>query len=385
MEDIAIKIENLYKDFKLPHERKNSLKEQILHFGRKSTIDTLHALKGIDVEIRKGEFFGIVGRNGSGKSTLLKIIGGIYQPTKGKVTINGTLTPFIELGIGFNPELTGRENIYLNGAILGLTRKQIEERYDHIVAFSELEKFMDQKLKNYSSGMQVRLAFSIAIQAHSDILLIDEVLAVGDASFQRKCFEVFRDIKKSGKTVIFVTHDMGSVQRFCDRGMVIDNGKVKIIGDAVQVADAYNEINLTSLRDKENSELTKELQKTSVKVKIAEYNKKDQKLKLQISYKNQDKKKVYVGFSIVRDGVTVGELNSLGYYESAKETGKLEYVLDTSMLNPGYYEIAAGLIDFESRQLLKSTPTEEWAKFNVLGYDETRGATMRLPDNWKLK
>ena len=195
------------------------------------------------ISIKKGEFFGIVGRNGSGKSTLLKIIGGIYQPTKGSVTVNGTLTPFIELGIGFNPELTGRENIFLNGAILGLTHKEIVSKYDEIVSFAELERFMDQKLKNYSSGMQVRLAFSIAMQAHNDILLIDEVLAVGDAAFQRKCFNEFNKIKKSGKTVIFVTHDMGSVKRFCDRAMMIDRGKISIIGAPSEVAYAYQEAN----------------------------------------------------------------------------------------------------------------------------------------------
>src|SRR3990167_4743673 len=235
MDPTVVKIEHLYKDFKLPHERKNSLKERVLHVGRKSSYEMLHALKDIDLEIKKGEFFGIVGRNGSGKSTLLKILGGIYQPTKGRVTINGTLTPFIELGIGFNPELTGRENVYLNGAILGLTRKEIVKKYQEIVDFSELERFMDQKLKNYSSGMQVRLAFSIAIQAHNDILLIDEVLAVGDTSFQRKCFEKFRQIKKSGKTIIFVTHDMGAVQEFCDRAMMIQDSWVIFLGETLGI------------------------------------------------------------------------------------------------------------------------------------------------------
>lgn len=218
----------------------------MLHF-KKPSYEKLHALHDINFEVKKGEFFGIVGRNGSGKSTLLKIIGGIYQPTLGRVRVNGTLTPFIELGIGFNPELTGRENVFLNGAILGLTRKEIKKKYDEIVDFAELEKFMDQKLKNYSSGMQVRLAFSIAIQAHSDILLIDEVLAVGDSAFQRKCFNIFKDIKKQQKTVIFVTHDMGAVQEFCDRAMLIDNGKITLIGKSGKVARAYNELNLKVL------------------------------------------------------------------------------------------------------------------------------------------
>lgn len=239
----AVSISHVSKDFRLPHENYNSLKERIFHLGKKVGIDHLHALRGIDFEVKKGEFFGIVGRNGSGKSTLLKIIGGIYQPTKGKVHVNGTLTPFIELGIGFNPELTGRENVFLNGAILGLTRKEIRKKYQEIVDFAELERFMDQKLKNYSSGMQVRLAFSIAIQAHNDILLIDEVLAVGDANFQRKCFRVFREIKKSGKTVIFVTHDMGMVQEFCDRALMIQDSRLVAIGEPRDIALRYEQAN----------------------------------------------------------------------------------------------------------------------------------------------
>lgn len=243
--DIAISVKGLHKDFKLPHEKKNSLKERILFFNKKTTYDKLHALRDINFEIEKGEFFGIVGRNGSGKSTLLKIMGGIYQPTSGELSVNGTLTPFIELGIGFNPELTGRENVYLNGAILGLTRKEIVAKYDEIVEFAELAKFMDQKLKNYSSGMQVRLAFAIAIQAHNDILLIDEVLAVGDANFQRKCFKVFREIKNSGKTVIFVTHAMEMVEEFCDRALMIQDSKVVAMGDPREIALRYQLANST--------------------------------------------------------------------------------------------------------------------------------------------
>lgn len=241
---IALSIQGLSKEFRLPHKRKNSIKERVLSF-RRQTFEKLIVLEDINFEVKRGEFFGIVGRNGSGKSTLLKIIGGIYQPTKGSVTVNGTLTPFIELGIGFNPELTGRENVYLNGAILGLTRKEVVEKYQEIVDFAELEKFMDQKLKNYSSGMQVRLAFSIAIQAHNDILLIDEVLAVGDSNFQRKCFNIFSEIKDSGKTVIFVTHDMGIVQKFCDRAMMIQDSKVVAIGEPRKIALSYELANTT--------------------------------------------------------------------------------------------------------------------------------------------
>ncbi|OYW83841.1 polysaccharide/polyol phosphate ABC transporter ATP-binding protein, partial [Candidatus Saccharibacteria bacterium 32-49-10] len=202
--------------------------------------ETQHALHGIDFEVKKGEFFGIVGRNGSGKSTLLKIIAGIYQPTKGGVTVNGRLVPFIELGVGFNPELTGRENVYLNGALMGFSNQEVDQKYDAIVEFAELERFMDQTLKNYSSGMQVRLAFSVAtILADSDVLLIDEVLAVGDAAFQRKCFDYFRTLKKLKKTVIFVSHDMGAVREYCDRCILIDRAEMVYMGSPEVAAEKY--------------------------------------------------------------------------------------------------------------------------------------------------
>ncbi len=240
-DQIAVSAHGVSKDFMLPTSRKSSLKERVLSFER-SKFEHFHALENVNFEVKKGEFFGILGRNGSGKSTMLKLIGGIYQPTHGKIHINGTLTPFIELGIGFNPELTGRENVFLNGAILGLPRREVEQKYDEIVGFAQLERFMDQKLKNYSSGMQVRLAFSIAIQAHNDILLIDEVLAVGDQIFQEKCFDEFRKIKKSSKTVIFVSHDLGSVERFCDRVMILDQGKVVDTGSAKSMVLRYGSL-----------------------------------------------------------------------------------------------------------------------------------------------
>jgi len=189
--------------------------------------------------VKKGEFFGIIGRNGSGKSTLLKVLAGIYQPDKGEVKINGMISPFLELGIGFNPELSGRDNVYLNATVLGMTKKQIDEKFDAIVAFSELERFIDQKLKNYSSGMQVRLAFSVAIHANREILLMDEVLAVGDELFQKKCLEQFGKIKASGKTIVFVSHDADAVRNYCDRVMLLRSGKVMGIGDPAEVSREY--------------------------------------------------------------------------------------------------------------------------------------------------
>jgi ABC-2 type transport system ATP-binding protein len=241
-QEIAISVNKVYKDFVLPHEKVTSVKKVFTHLFNSRVFkdtETQHALKDISFEVKKGEFFGIVGRNGSGKSTLLKIIAGIYQPTKGDINVDGKLVPFIELGVGFNAELTGRENVYLNGAMLGFSRKEIEGRYDEIVEFAELGRFMDQKLKNYSSGMQVRLAFSLATRAKADILLVDEVLAVGDADFQRKCFAYFKQLKAHNKTVVFVTHDMSAVREYCDRAMLIDKSEIQAMGNAQEIARDY--------------------------------------------------------------------------------------------------------------------------------------------------
>ena len=237
--DVAIRVKHLHKSFKLPTERAWGLKQAI--FNRLKGIKGFKeqkVLRGLDFEVKKGEFLGIVGRNGSGKSTLLKVLSGIYVPEKGDVEIYGTLVPFIELGVGFNPELTGRENIYLNGALLGFSNAEVDEMYDEIVEFAELKDFMDQKLKNYSSGMQVRLAFSIAIRARGDILILDEVLAVGDAAFQQKCNDYFASLHGS-QTVVLVTHSMDNVRKFCDRAILIEDGKIKCEGDPEKVADEY--------------------------------------------------------------------------------------------------------------------------------------------------
>jgi len=244
-DEVVIRVEHVSKNFVLPHERVNSIKSLFTGAAKKrgkKGSETQHALKDINFEIKKGEFLGIVGRNGSGKSTLLKILAGIYQPTKGKVYTKGKLVPFIELGVGFNPELTGRENVYLNGAMLGFSQKEVEAMYESIVSFAELEDFMDQKLKNYSSGMQVRLAFSMATRSEADILLIDEVLAVGDADFQRKCFEYFRKLKKDKKTVVFVSHDMEAVREYCDRAVLIENNEVMITGSTTAVTKEYSKL-----------------------------------------------------------------------------------------------------------------------------------------------
>lgn len=240
-QETAITVKNIKKDFLLPKDKSNSIKQKITQVFNKPQkgYNIHHAIHDVSFDIKKGEFFGILGRNGSGKSTLLKIIAEIYKPSSGSVDVKGKLVPFIELGVGFNPELSGRENVYLNGALLGFSNKEMDERYEKIVEFAELERFMSQQLKNYSSGMKVRLAFSVAIQADADILLLDEVLAVGDAAFQRKCYDYFRSLKDQKKTIVFVSHNMNAVRDYCDRAILIENGRIAYEGDPSEVTSEY--------------------------------------------------------------------------------------------------------------------------------------------------
>ena len=231
------------KSFRLPHASQSTLKERVLHPLESRSFDELHALRDVSFDVRRGEFFGIVGRNGSGKSTLLKCLAGIYSLDSGRIDVKGRLSPFIELGVGFNAEMTARENVVINAIMLGLTRKEARARFDEIIEFAELEDFVDLKLKNYSSGMSVRLGFAVAVQVSADVLLVDEVLAVGDASFQQKCFDQFDQLKAEGRTILFVTHDMTAVRRFCDRAMLVEQGRVVNIGDPEDISREYGEIN----------------------------------------------------------------------------------------------------------------------------------------------
>ncbi len=243
----AVSIEGVSKTFRLPHQQYSTLKERALHPFRSTDYDELHAVKDITLEIADGEFFGIVGRNGSGKSTLLKCIAGIYGVDAGRISIAGRLSPFIELGVGFNMDLTARDNVIINAIMLGLSRRQARARFDEVIAFAELEEFIDLKLKNYSSGMLVRLAFATSIQVDAEILLIDEVLAVGDAAFQQKCFEQFYRLKREGRTIVFVSHDMYSVERFCNRAMLMERGSMVQIGDPRTIGRAYHKLNFGQL------------------------------------------------------------------------------------------------------------------------------------------
>jgi ABC-2 type transport system ATP-binding protein len=388
MEDFAIKVENVSKVFKLPHEKNSSIKSVVVNsFRRKKGYELQKALKDVSFEVKKGEFFGIVGRNGSGKSTLLKLLAGIYSPTAGRVEVNGRLTPFIELGVGFNPELTGRENIFLNGALLGFNRKEMRAMYRDIVDFAELEKFMDQKLKNYSSGMQVRLAFSIAIRAQSDILLIDEVLAVGDEAFQRKSLEVFDEYKKQKKTIILVTHDMGIFEKYCTRGILINAGKIIYRGEPFLLSAEYKMLN----SEKERSSIYKDSSlnfdgsigevlingESSIRI-----DKED--LDITISITPKKNAAALAGISILRgDGVYIA------FHNSKKSLGRInlkagvkeliKYRLKADQFLPGAYTLDVALYDSKDNYIdLKSNA----AKFVVTSKDETKAGIINLKGEW---
>jgi len=239
----AIEVEGLRKSFRIPTHRVDSLKERIVRPFSARDYRELRALDGISFKIRKGEFFGIVGRNGSGKSTLLKLLASIYRADAGTIRMAGRLAPFIELGVGFNLELTARENVVLNGVMMGLAPQEARDRLDAVLEFAELGEFVDLKLKNYSSGMLVRLAFALMMEVDADALLIDEVLAVGDAAFQQKCSDAFRGMKAQGKTVVLVTHDMKTVEEFCHRALLIDGGHIQHEGDPDEVGRRYLRLN----------------------------------------------------------------------------------------------------------------------------------------------
>jgi ABC-type polysaccharide/polyol phosphate transport system ATPase subunit len=241
------------KTFIVPQERRHTLKERALHPRSGRSVHRFKALDDITFAVQPGEFFGIAGRNGSGKSTLLKCIAGIYR-AEGSIWTRGRMSTFIELGIGFNMDMPARDNVVMNGIMLGLTPREARRRYDSVIDFAELREFEDLKLKNYSSGMHVRLAFSVAIQVDADLLLIDEVLAVGDAAFQQKCFDVFNEMRDAGKTIIFVTHDMGSMRRFCHRALLLEQGTPVHLGDPSEVADQYLALNFG--REPDSSETT---------------------------------------------------------------------------------------------------------------------------------
>ncbi|MCX6733866.1 MAG: ABC transporter ATP-binding protein [Candidatus Peregrinibacteria bacterium] len=345
----VIEVKNLYKTFKIPHERRDSLREHFVNFFRPVTYEVFHAVDDFSFSVEKGDFVGIIGRNGSGKSTLLKLLAGVYGSTKGTIEVHGKIAPFLELGVGFNPELTGKENVYLNGTILGLSERQVRSKYHDIVAFAGLEKFMDQKLKNYSSGMFVRLAFSVAIQADADILLLDEVLAVGDSDFQQKCFDKFREFKKMGKTIVFVTHDLGAVREFCNKAIYVKNGKMVASGLVDDVISQYiytdKVYEITSSQTiKTHGEKEVEITKVEYLDKNGENNGKfisGDPLTLRVHYrKNKEVDSAVCGIAIYRaDGLHVYGTNSYLQVEEIvlKKSGYVDFKTDSLKLLSGSY------------------------------------------------
>lgn len=389
MQDPAIHVTNVNKSFILPHEKYTSLKSLFVNFyRRKKDFEVQKALRDVSLEIKKGEFFGIVGRNGSGKSTLLKMLAGIYVPDSGEIWINGKLTPFIELGVGFNMELTGRENVYLNGALLGFNRKEMNEMYDDIVGFAELEPFMDQKLKNYSSGMHVRLAFSIAVRTKSEILLVDEVLAVGDMNFQRKCFDVFEKLKQEGRTIVFISHDMESIKRFCSRAALISKGKIEFVGSPEHVAELYdkqNEQELKTLMQENTIKSGARISKVTLSGNKSEEFNTDETIRLDFSVKVEKPVVAKIGMNINSDsGQFIAGISSEYQLEPQElKPGKVydySYSFRADQLSSGSFTIDAIVYSAETKQPIFFKPS--MAKFKIKAVDQGWGI-FNLRGDWK--
>ena len=373
-ENIAVKIDHVEKSFRLPTENTNSLKRTLVNYfkGIKGYRNQ-EVLRDISFEVEKGDFFGIVGRNGSGKSTLLKIISQIYYPEKGSVEVNGKLVSFIELGVGFNPELTGKENVYLNGAMLGFSTSEIDEMYNDIVEFSELADFMNQKLKNYSSGMQVRLAFAVAIQAKSDILVLDEILAVGDEAFQRKCNDYFLKAKEQEKTIILVTHSMDAVRKYCNKAVLIDKGKIKVIGTPDEVANQYSLDNVTEKgsatviegaeAQKKQQEAIKALPVKDLNVNLISPSILDMKhpvIEFEITYEVKEDIQTYIAFSLtdINRNVWIYNDNSLDYMTNGNGKKTLRYSCDVSMLNHCTLQLSVSVRNEKSEILMLTSSND---------------------------
>lgn len=388
MSKVIVEISKLTKSFKIPLEASSGVKQQLINIlkGRKG-YRVFTPLKDISFTINEGDFFGIVGRNGSGKSTLLKTIAGIYTPNSGNVKVHGSLVPFIELGVGFNPELTGRENIFLNGALLGFSHEEMESMYSAIVEFAELEDFMEERLKNYSSGMQVRLAFSIAIRAHADILLLDEVLAVGDEAFQKKCYSYFDKLKREKRTVILVTHDMAAVERFCTKAVFIEDGHVKMIGKPYRIAAAYSRSNsqnydrTTGLNSDNEGTVPFKIVLRGTDGKEKTMYDFEETMTVDLSWQQKGVK--HVGVAIFREnGEYVYGPNTYQEKTSAIKDQSARYTVKLN-LNEGRYFIKAGLMGANDTKVIAFI--EEGPFFSVqrdYGHGRWGGVT-KLDHTWK--
>lgn len=389
---VAVKVDKLVKTFRIPTEQSSGIKQKLINAlkGKKGYRE-FTPLNGVSFEIHEGDFFGIVGRNGSGKSTLLKSIASIYKPTSGGVHVEGSLVPFIELGVGFNPELTGRENVFLNGALLGFSRDEVSAMYDKIVDFAEIGDFMEEKLKNYSSGMQVRLAFSIAIQAKGDILLLDEVLAVGDEAFQRKCFDYFQQLRDQKKTVILVSHDMGSVKKFCTKAMLIENGEIKVTGTPDDVAKQYTLDNLSPNDHADEAQQNKGMSVSGnvtsihIKAKSPRVLTSDNTLEFDVEYeylKTIDD--LYLGISLLYNNIPVIEHGTIGV-KPISDTGKkitYRYRLPLNRFIQGNFVVTAAVLGVQDRNLVAFTKGIGNFAFTLVNNGKPKGGLLDERGEW---
>ncbi|MBD3363275.1 ATP-binding cassette domain-containing protein [Candidatus Dojkabacteria bacterium] len=371
----AVVVENLTKEFYKGHKPKQTFKEYFVNPFKKIDRKKFRAVDDLSFEVKKGEFFGIIGRNGSGKSTLLKMLAGILEPTSGNIEINGKVVPFLELGVGFNPDLTARENVFLNGSILGMKREVIEEKFDEIIAFAEVEEFVDTQVKNFSSGMYVRLAFAIAIQAEADVYLIDEILAVGDLNFQQKCFNLFKELKKQGKTILFVSHDLGAVREFCDRVMYIKFGKKINIGKSRTVVEDY------VVNDRKESKETTEGGEIEVDLLNLDSEEQDtivnnSPVKIRIKYELKPEAlddDLVIGFSIWKDEENyIFGTNSLieDTKIDFKQKGYVDFVIKDYPFLHGHYDFSAAIHNKEGKNYVWK---DNLAKLKVVRNDKHDG------------
>jgi len=379
----VVVVNNVTKSFRISLDGSMNIKQKILNIFKGSKgYRVFKPLDRISFDVKEGDFFGIVGRNGSGKSTLLKTIAGIYTPDGGNIKINGRLVPFIELGVGFNPELSGRENVYLNCALLGFSRKETSLMYNEIVDFAELHDFMEENLKNYSSGMQVRLAFSIAIRAKGDILLLDEVLAVGDSAFQQKCYDYFEKLKKEKRTIILVTHSMESVKRFCNKALLLESGKIKLIGNPDLVADQYTIDNISS----KSSSSDGESEQNTIKHIKSYLNKngftRNDTLRVNVECELDRETDVIFGIAITKDGKSIAELNSKDVEIKAKPSIKLRAHLDIdlSYFTQGAYSYNVAIFSRDNMAMIGFIPHID--TFFINGTDQTRGGAVYIKGPW---
>ena len=392
----AIEVDGVSKRFRLYHDRNQSLKATLMR-GRRARYEEFLAVDDVSVDIRHGETFAFLGRNGSGKSTLLKVISRIYRADGGSVQVDGKLSALLELGAGFHPELSGRENVYLNGSILGLPKKELDRRFDDIVEFAELGQFIDMPVKNYSSGMYVRLGFSVAINVDPDVLVVDEVLAVGDELFQRKCSAKFAELRQQGKTIVLVTHSLSAIRSMCDRAMWLDRGRCKAIGDAGDVIDEY----LAGMEPEAAVEAgggvrwgTGEARITDVLLldgsgRPTHVVRTGEPLAIQVSWETDEEVPEPV-FSIVLytpDGIVLSVPNTkdAGVVPASIDGhGTATFAVDALPLLPNSYEVSVALTDRTAATHISNR--HRVARFDVIPGDapETMGGHVSIPGRWSI-